>query len=183
MEPIYFHAKKVNASYLALIRTAKDEEEDQDLRNEAYDKIAAWPKTHTFCFDNTDDGLRVTWAKVYDGDEWEEKGDIFSKKEGKRVSSTKMVRLISKPPRTVKSFSYYDGKFKAFIFEYLPACVANTLPWFVDKAKRYYKIDDMSKLVVVEASRGIDDFSDRKARMAISAPIEQFIVVSDNLRL
>lgn len=175
MDPIYLHAKRVNARFLALITVAKDEEEGQELRDEAHDMIAAWPKTHTFCVKNDEDAVRVTWAKCF-------KDDTFSKKEGKKVSSEKMDRLIANPPRTILTLDLYNDSLKedygegyeeaglkTFLFDHLPACVADTLPWYLSRAVAYYKIDE-NKKVIIEGSTAKEDWSmypEQRKRVAI----------------
>jgi len=168
---IYFHAKRVNARYLALVEAAKDEYQDEETRAEAYDMIAAWPKTHTFCFHNDEKALRVTWAKVFTGDKWEDvKGDAFSKKEGVRISSTKMARFVEKPPRTQVILNSADS-IKPVLFDHLPACVADTLPWYLQRAARYFKVND-SKDVVIEGSVEVDDLFDvPRKRVAILSTV------------
>lgn len=163
MDPIYFHAKRVSARFLALVEIAKDETEEDSVRQEAYEMIANWPKTHTFCIKNDEDAVRVTWSKVFTGD-CDTPADSFSKKEGKKVASEKMERLIVNPPRTLLSLEAYneqqkkewgedteDLSLKGFLFEHLPACVADTLPWYLGRAIRYFKIDD-NKKVIIEGS-------------------------------
>jgi len=183
MDPIYLHAKRVNATFLALVKCAKDESEDQDIRDEAYDRIARWPKTHTFCIKNDADAIRVTWAKVFSGDR-DVNGDIFSKKEGKRISEQKMARLILKPSRTkisldeanamlkreceVDEEDYIPMSVRQFLFKYLPACVADTLPWYLQRAVAYYKIENNKKLIIEASSEKEEYHSWKESRKRIS---------------
>ena len=171
MDPIYFHAKRVNARFLALVECAKDEYEDKDLRDEARYMIANWPKTHTFCIKNDANTVRVTWAKVFKGDS-DTAADTFSRKEGKKIAQQKMDRLISNPPRNMLTLDRYnsqlkiaaevdgdehkDANTKEFMFDHLPACVADTLPWYLGRALTYFKIDD-NKVIIIEGSTAKED--------------------------
>lgn len=185
MDPTYFHAKRVNASFLKLVEIAKDEKIEPIDREIAREMIRRWERTHTFCFKNDDDALRVTWAKVYDskvsvftGKGFETiKPDVFSKKEGKRISLAKMERFRDNPPRTVIAVgAVSDQGLKRELFTHLPSCVANTLPWHVERAMRYFKINH-NKRVIVEATAPIEsDFvDDPRKRAALVSYIDDLI--------
>ncbi len=167
MEPIYFHAKRANVRFFSLVAIATNENEDADLREEAYDMISRWPKTHTFCFHNEKDTLRVTWAKVFTGDFDNIHADIFSKKTGKSVSLTKMMRLVEHPPRT--SVEKGNIRIRPFLFKYLPACVADTFPWYLDRALQYYKVD-YNKEIIIEGSslkENSSTYPEQRTRVAV----------------
>lgn len=156
MDPMFLHAKRVTNSFRRLVEISKNENEDVDLREEADEIISSWPKCGTFCIKNTEDALLVTWSKVSDD-------DTFSRSEGKKIAGNKMTRLVENPPRTLITLDEYieseiecygdsvNPGIKSFLFDHLPACMADTLPWYFNRAIRYYKIND-NKKVIIEGS-------------------------------
>lgn len=173
MEQIFFHAKRLTKKMLNLVSTSKDMTLNIEERAEATAKLARIPRTHTLCIRNDNDALRVTWAKVYNGNYFETiSSDTFSKAKGREISKEKMERLLKTPPRKTVTFKNYSDDRKiathrGFLFNYLPACVADTFPWYIDRAIRYFKIDN-SKKIIVEASEyaGYD-----KARIRVALEV------------
>ena len=168
MDPIYLHAKKINAKFISLVNLAKDESEDKELRNEAKDIISRWPKTHTFCIKNEENAILITWSKIA-------MDDTFSKKVGKTIALEKMERLINNPPRTILSYESYSDKvigLKRVLHDSLPAAVASTFPWYLSRAVKYFKVDSFKK-VIIEGSK--EKNCEQRKRIALKMTVKDIL--------
>lgn len=151
MNPICFHAKKVNKRFMALVDFIKSDQVDQDLALEAKEILANQPKTHTFCIKNEKDCMLVTWSKVWKA------VDTFSKKEGNEVAINKMMVLSIKYDDNKKYATEHNNieekisAIKKLLYDHLPAAVASTVPWYIKRAINYYQINE-NKEVIIEGS-------------------------------
>ena len=124
-------------------------EQKTDMFFHARKRVNSSVRTHTLCVRAvpSKNKLLITWAKPWKGG-WVLQGisdifvkaDSYSRKDGVRISSLKMDRLEQCPPRNVVSIKGVIPKKE--LYSRLPACVVDSLSWYISSAVRYFSISD-----------------------------------------
>lgn len=142
-------------------------------------------RTHTLCVSCSNLKMYVTWSKLFKGNIFDNvKPDIYCRKTGRDLVLEKMDRFLTTPPRRIIDYteSYNENSdlnnyisLRKFIFSHIPAVVADTLPWYLSCASRYFKLKDC--IVQVE---GYDDTFNTSVRATITFPLKDILFLVDS---
>jgi len=96
---------------------------------------------HTLLFQKSNDILFCTWSKATQR-KGNRKVDTFSKKEGRRIAIMRMEKLQSSDIETmIRLYSTDDIRF------YLPYSINSSFSYFLDKARKFFKMEDKALFV------------------------------------
>lgn len=125
--------------------------------------------THTLVFHRDGNDMLMSYSRAHPG------LDAFSKKEGRRIAEDRMGKL---------KFRLSDEKYKNRIiaeliaddvFAVMPEAVAETVPHYLGKAMRYFKVDDTSKGQLIFRS-------DKRANRVVSVSLLEMENVINSLK-